>query len=159
MKKKSSYENAWRIAPRLRLLRKKLGYTQNDMAGRIGVSAGGYKKYEIGQRLLSMTVQFRLVKEFNISLDWLLLGRGPMYGSDKQPNLELQKEVESLQGQISEMELREKRNRESYPKEMWDLMEAMNRDEVLYHEVLAHFKRYQRSTGAPVKREEHEDNP
>lgn len=158
MKKKSSHEAAGPIAPRLQLLRKKLGYTQEDMAGRIGVSPGGYKKYEIGQRLLSMSVQFRLVKEFDISLDWLLLGRGPMYIDDKQPNQELQQQVEQLNTQLNDMQQQAKQDRESYPKEMWQLMEAMNRDDILYHEVLAHFKRYQRNTGSPVNKEENKDD-
>jgi transcriptional regulator with XRE-family HTH domain len=149
MKKRSSHDYASWIAPRLRLLRSKLGYTQDAMAGRVGVSPGGYKKYEVGQRLLSLSVQYRMVKEFNVSLDWLLLGKGPMYSSDKQPNQDLEQEVQRLNGKLLEMERQAQESREAYKKEMWELMDAMNRDEVLYYEIMAHFKRYHRGAGAP----------
>jgi transcriptional regulator with XRE-family HTH domain len=155
--KKKSKDGYSGIASRLKLLRSKLGYTQAEMGGRIGVSAGGYRKYEVGQRLPALPVQHRLVKEFDLSMDWLLFNKGPMYNKDKSPDTEIERRTLQLKQQLEQAQLRRQDMEAAHKKELEDLsarfhlppelqelIDYMKKDDVLYHEILAYFKRFLR---------------
>jgi transcriptional regulator with XRE-family HTH domain len=155
VKKKTQDSYSSHIGARLKLLRSKLNYKQDEMAGRIGVSLGGYKKYEVGQRLPSLPAQHRLSKEFDLSMDWLLFNKGPMYCRDKNEFTELQQENLQLKGQLEQAEVQRRDLEEAHSKELEDqaarlrlppelkeLIDTMNKNDVLYYEILAHFKRF-----------------
>lgn len=65
---------------RLKLLRKRVGKSQAEMAELVGVSTTGYQNYERGRRDIPADVASRANAQFNVSLDWLYEGRGRMFG-------------------------------------------------------------------------------
>ena len=65
------------LSERLRVVRGQLG--QVEFAKRIGSSQTGVSAYEKGQRKPDYETLIRVSKEFGVTLDWLLLGAGPMY--------------------------------------------------------------------------------
>lgn len=70
------------LSERLRTIRGQLG--QKEFAKRIGSSQTGVSAYEKGQRKPDYETLIRVSQEFGVTLDWLLLGIGPMYCSSHQ---------------------------------------------------------------------------
>lgn len=70
------------LSERLRKIRGQLG--QKEFAERIGSSQTGVSAYEKGQRKPDYETLIRVSQEFGVTLDWLLLGVGPMYCSGQQ---------------------------------------------------------------------------
>lgn len=56
---------------RLRLLRKKGGMSQKQVAERFGITTVGYQNYEGGRRTPSFNMLAALADFFNVSLDYL----------------------------------------------------------------------------------------
>jgi transcriptional regulator with XRE-family HTH domain len=140
---------------RLKQLRRSLSYTGEEMAARMGVSEGAYRKYEGGIRFPSPPGLRRLARKIDVSMDWLLFEKGPMYYSGKSPNQELEREIERLKGQLEEArrrtgereavhrkELEDQAQRLRLSRELQELVDYMNKNSILYHEVLAHFQRF-----------------
>ncbi len=66
-------------------------------------------------------------KEYDLSMDWFLFGKGVMhYKKERQRVAPLEKELEVKQ-------------------ELRQLVEYMDRDRLLYHEVMAYFERSKRA--------------
>lgn len=65
------------LPERLRIIRGQLG--QVEFAKKIGSSQTGVSAYEKGQRKPDYETLIRVSQEFGVTLDWLLLGTGPMY--------------------------------------------------------------------------------
>lgn len=61
----------------LKLLRKRLKWTQADVASRIGVDRSTYTKYENGQSEPSLDIIQRLADLFEVSIDTLIVGSIP----------------------------------------------------------------------------------
>ncbi len=53
-------------------LRKKKGFTQTDLAERIGMSQIGYSKYETGRCGTPTIILIKLARIYNVSIDYLL---------------------------------------------------------------------------------------
>lgn len=70
------------LPERLRIIRGQQG--QKEFAKRIGSSQTGVSAYEKGQRKPDYETLIRVAQEFGVTLDWLLLGIGPMYCSGQQ---------------------------------------------------------------------------
>ena len=64
---------------RLKRVRKALGLTQGQLADRLGISQGSLSSAEIGRNFLGTPQLNRLIETFNISIDYLLTGKGPMF--------------------------------------------------------------------------------
>lgn len=62
------------IGERLRLVRKALKLTQDQMAKSVGCPQGTFGQYEAGMRKPSIAVASRLYDRHGISLDYLYLG-------------------------------------------------------------------------------------
>ncbi len=60
------------LAARLRKLRDRYGYTQQDVAERIGIGKSAYRSYENNDRRIPVDVLVRVAALFNISMDELL---------------------------------------------------------------------------------------
>jgi transcriptional regulator with XRE-family HTH domain len=67
------------IALRLKQLRKHLNYSHVDMSSRLGISRGAYTKNEQAINLPGVEAQQRLAIEMDVSMDWLLCGKGPFF--------------------------------------------------------------------------------
>ena len=57
---------------RLREVRMKCGFTQQNMADKLGISLNAYQKYEQSERSPSLDCLVRIADIFEISLDYLL---------------------------------------------------------------------------------------
>lgn len=59
------------ISDKLRMLREKAGYSQNDVAKLLGISRTAYVKYETGDSQPTRKLK-KLAEIFNVSVDFLL---------------------------------------------------------------------------------------
>ena len=67
---------------RLKLIRKTLGMTQEQLAQRLGVGKTALSMIETGKARLSNRNKNFLVQEFNVSPEWLETGEGEMFNAD-----------------------------------------------------------------------------
>lgn len=67
---------------RLKLIRKALGMTQEQLAQRLGVGKTALSMVETGKANLSNRNKNVLVQEFNVSPTWLESGEGEMFNAD-----------------------------------------------------------------------------
>lgn len=73
------------IGSRLRLIRKQLNLTQEQLAQRLGVGKAALSMIETGKASLSTRNKNILVQDFNVNPDWIETGRGKMFNAE--PNL------------------------------------------------------------------------
>lgn len=64
------------IAKRLQVLRKKAGYSQEQVAEMLGISRQAVSKWESGQGKPEIDNIIKLTKIYNVSSDYILLGIG-----------------------------------------------------------------------------------
>lgn len=75
------------IGVRIALLRAEKGWSQAELARRIGVSASAVGMYEQGRREPSLDIVVRLAREFGVTTDCLLMGVSLCPGSATGPQL------------------------------------------------------------------------
>ena len=63
----------------LRVTRQKVGLSQKELAEKIGIQQTQYSRYENGTSKPSTDILEKLVKEFNINVNYLLTGEGSMF--------------------------------------------------------------------------------
>lgn len=63
----------------LKECRNKLGLSQEEIAKRLDIHAVQYGTYERGKNKPSADILEKLVKQFNININYLLTGDGPMF--------------------------------------------------------------------------------
>lgn len=63
----------------LKEIRKKLGLSQVEIAKELGMHAVQYGTYERGDRKPSAEVFEKLVKKYNVNINYLLTGEGAMF--------------------------------------------------------------------------------
>ncbi|MCX6579465.1 MAG: helix-turn-helix transcriptional regulator [Candidatus Aminicenantes bacterium] len=66
------------IGRRLRSARAALNYSRTEMGAQFGISMTGYTKNENGATAPRIGALYKLGTRFNISLDWLICGKGAM---------------------------------------------------------------------------------
>ena len=121
MNKKTLLSNMRRKLP---MIRENLKYSQREMAGRLGIYNASYSRHENGETMPMVTTLYKLGNTFNISLDWLIQNKGPMYYSEKEET--------GTNGAISK-ELRQDVN---------ELLEHMEKIPLLRYETLAYFHKF-----------------
>ena len=148
---------------KLTQLRKKFNYSRDQMAGHFGVSRNAYYKNEVGMALPALPTLYRLAMENNLSMDWFLFSRGPMYYDEKEKTgeiEELKKQLEIEQTKQLEKEAgNEKKTLRAavdMKPEMKELVEHMEAVPLLYHEILAFFQRFKIDNKAVVESGMHE---
>ena len=70
---------------RVKLIRKQLNLTQEQLAQRLGVGKAALSMIETGKAGLSMRNKNILVQDFNVNADWIETGKGRMFSAE--PNL------------------------------------------------------------------------
>ena len=70
------------MGERLKLIRKSLGLTQEQLAQRLGVGKTALSMIETGKARLSTRNRNILVQELNVNPDWLESGRGEMFNAE-----------------------------------------------------------------------------
>lgn len=77
---------------RIKILREELNLNQEDFGTQIGISKSAVSGYEIGRRNLSDQTIRAIVREFNVSEEWLRTGSGDMFNLTQDDELlDLQK--------------------------------------------------------------------
>lgn len=72
---------------RIKTLREVLHLNQEDFGSRIGISKSAVSGYEIGRRNLSDQTIRAIVREFNVSEEWLKTGSGGMFNLTQDDEL------------------------------------------------------------------------
>jgi transcriptional regulator with XRE-family HTH domain len=73
------------VGSRLKRLREQLNYSPDRMAAHFELTVSDYSKNENGETLPGLDTLRRLSDDFDISLDWLILNKGPKYFKEKEP--------------------------------------------------------------------------
>lgn len=121
------------IGEKLRKIRESLKYKRSEMADYISAYRTSYYKYESGDTSPQMTSLYKLGKNYDISMDWLILNKGPMYYKEKEIKKEDQVDQTPFAGILAIM---------GKGKDVKELLEHMEHIPLLRHEVLAFFYRF-----------------
>ena len=70
------------IGERVRLMRKQLDMTQEQMAQRLGIGKAALSMIETGKARLSARNKNILVQDFNVNPDWIETGEGKMFNAE-----------------------------------------------------------------------------
>jgi transcriptional regulator with XRE-family HTH domain len=158
--------NFSQIGTRIKRIRTTHKMSTNDFAAMLELSVNAYRKYERGLNTPSHKALILLVKNLDISLDWLLLNKGPMYFSeienafkenkelkqvaaqkdDKQS--ETQKEQETIKTSSKEPEIPEDAMIVTAP-EIKELIQYMEDNPLFKYQMLTHFYTYKQEGKNP----------
>ena len=90
---------------KIKKIRELLRMSPDSMAARLGVSRSSYNKYEYGLSFPNPVGLAVLANELDISLDWLIAGKGPMtYKVKKEMTSNLVGENSDVKSLLSSME-------------------------------------------------------
>jgi transcriptional regulator with XRE-family HTH domain len=138
------HKNLSGVASRMRILRKQNKLTVQQMASQLGKGPNGYRKYERGEYFPPLQVQVYLSENFDISLDWLLLNKGPMLRSEVEKALQ-----ENKQPKAEKMEEKTGPEPEVPPDavivtspEIKELLQYMEENPLFKFQLLGHFYRH-----------------
>ena len=121
MDKKTRLRQA--VALRLKKVRHSLDYTQVQMAKFFGIARTTYTRHELGDSFPSYTILKKIGNKFDISLDWLIRGYGPMHYKVKR-------------------EANATDDGKGIAEEYRELLEYMEKVPLCRYEVLAFFQRF-----------------
>jgi transcriptional regulator with XRE-family HTH domain len=124
------------------------------MARRLGISSAAYYKNETGDTIPNTATLSRMEKEYDISMDWFLFGKGAVYYSkERQRVAVLEKELEAVKKELEQEreKLAAKEKELEVRQELRQLIEYMDRDPLLYHELMAYFERFKRANRESVE--------
>ena len=125
------------VGKRIALIRDELRYTLSEMALKLGIHGDNFYKNEIGYSIPGIDKLYRLHTDFDISLDWLLFGSKPMHNKDKQPIIKPEKKI-GMENKFPHVR---------------ELMDAMEQDPLLMHEMLLNFFKYKQNKEALASQE------
>ena len=114
------------VANKLRKIREPLGYSHREMGELLSAQRSSYTRYENGETFPKEVALYRLGEKFDISLDWLILDRGPKYYKEKEAIKE-QKEPEPPA------------NVKTLADDVLELVEVMEQVPILRYKVLLYF--------------------
>lgn len=125
------------IGERLRLARKQSNYSAREMAERLGLNYNSYYKNENSATYPGLSTLYRLSEDHDISMDWLLFGKGSMYCLEKEKRNELA-EPDKEPDQIRDKADAQKKKTEEFMQkpELKDLLQIMEKIPMVYHAVL-----------------------
>jgi transcriptional regulator with XRE-family HTH domain len=122
------------IGSRLSQIRKLLKFNRKAMAARLSIGVGGYNKNEYGVTFPNLHTLKVLQKDLDISLDWLIFGKGPMYFKAKEEKTkDTGTEPENLSAAMPDIK---------------NMIEDMSKDPQLRYEVLGFYFRYRKENAA-----------
>jgi transcriptional regulator with XRE-family HTH domain len=103
------------ISGRLKLLRKRVGKSQKEMASLLDVSIASYQRYERAEFDIPAAVIDRAQDELGVNPDWLWDGKGEMFGKSERQMISAAaflKTAEGLPGDTMEKDTPSKMRRE-----------------------------------------------
>ena len=111
------------VSLRFKRMREMLNSSQGELSARLGVGRASYAKYERGDAFPTLQSLIILAKTFDVSLDWLIAGKGPeLYKEKAQP--EKTTELDDVM------------------KDVKDLLVHMERIPLLRYKVLSFFQEF-----------------
>ncbi len=113
------------IGHKLRKFRETLKLTVSQMADGIGNERTGYIRYEQGKTPAKLMTLYKLAEKYDLSLDWLIRNKGPMYYKEKE--IKEAKPITTL---------------DSLPNDIKELLDHMEKVPLLRYEVLAFFLKF-----------------
>jgi len=123
------------IGYRLKKIREALNNSGPQMASEFGVMRSSYLRNETGKTCPGIITMQILGNRFNISLDWLICEKGPMYYREKEKKQqELSKTVLEVKPAPETLD--------SLPGDIRELLEHMKRIPLLRYETLASFHKF-----------------
>jgi DNA-binding XRE family transcriptional regulator len=127
--------NIFETGQRLFALRTKLGYTREEMARKLGLIKKTYYKHEVGLALPCLETLKSLQDQFDISMDWFLFKKGPMHTKDKEVIVVAEKSTAGLENKLPEIR---------------ELLDDMEKDHILQHELMLYYHKYKQNKDRPV---------
>jgi transcriptional regulator with XRE-family HTH domain len=115
------------IGRRLSKIRSSLGLSQQRMATLLNTGKMSLNRNERGQNYPNGGTLYELANQFNVSLDWLFLGRGNMFIG-----------VEEVEEPKSE----EVKSSDLFERDVEELLDHMRRIPLVRYSVLDHFHRF-----------------
>lgn len=91
------------VGERIRQIRKKKELTQKDFAGEIGFSKNQISKVENGKIIPSNKLLRRISDAFNVSMEWLMTGKGNIESVPQKVDSELIEALEAHPEVIREL--------------------------------------------------------
>jgi len=67
------------IGARLRMMRKSMGLTQAELVKHFDFGRANYCRMEKGEAFPNAVIMHTLKTRFNVSVDWIITGKGPMH--------------------------------------------------------------------------------
>ncbi len=113
------------IGSKLRTFRETLKLKVSEMADGIGNERSGYIRYEQGKTPAKLMTLYKLAEKYDLSLDWLIRNKGPMYYKEKE--IKEAKPMPTL---------------DSLPNDIKELLDHMEKVPLLRYEVLAFFLKF-----------------
>jgi transcriptional regulator with XRE-family HTH domain len=123
------------IGYRLKKVREALNNSGPQMASEFGVMRSSYLRNESGKTCPGIMSMRILGNRFNISLDWLICEKGPMYYREKE-----QKQQEPSKTVLETKPAPE--TLDSLPGDIRELLDHMKRIPLLRYETLASFHKF-----------------
>lgn len=93
------------MGDRLKVLRKKLGLTQQEFADRLGIKRNAVTNYEVGRNDPADMVVSLICREFSVSEKWLRTGEGDMFIQKRRED-QIAEYFHDLQGLNDELKKR-----------------------------------------------------
>lgn len=137
--------NSAGIASRLKAIRIDKKLTTHEMAAQLGTNANNYRKYERGMFLPTIHVQLILAQKFGISLDWLILNKGPMYSDQIETALRENEQRKQEVLQIREQVVPPDAMIVTSP-EIKELLRFIEENPVYKFQLLSHFYQYKQGS-------------
>jgi transcriptional regulator with XRE-family HTH domain len=129
------------IASRLKAIRREKKLPVLEMAAQLGISPNAYRKYERAVYALPLHIQVPLAQKFGISLDWLILNKGPMYSDEIETGLRENDRRKKEEQPTPEPAVPPDAMIVTAP-EIKDLIRFMEDNPVYKFQLLTHFYRY-----------------
>lgn len=134
------------VAYKMRKFRQSLKLSNSQMAAKLGVERSTYHRNEEGRTLPGISTLLKLGNYYDISLDWLLRNKGPMYCKEKIVEKEKEVKIEEPKPDPFAKVL------ETLGDEAKELLEYMERIPLLRYEVLVLFHKFKEERKEMVER-------
>lgn len=81
-------EDDWKLGRRIRFARKQFKKTQEEFALSLDISKSTLQNYETGKQNATSSTLQKIIKDFKINSNWLLMDTGEMIGNSIKESLE-----------------------------------------------------------------------
>lgn len=127
------------ISAKLEKVRKTNHTSITEMASALNIDRGSYVRNVNGRTIPNLYTLYKLANRFDISMDWLVLDKEPMYLKEKIPETKVEDNTPSLQALY-------------FPGDIKELLGHMDKIPLLRYEILAQLHRFREEHQALVEK-------